>query len=260
VPEIHELSVYYLNLVSLARALRNPTVKSELDQKRNRSSVSPAFADTRNIPIGFLVYPIHQAADITAFDADVVPVGEDQLPMVEQTREIARKVNTLYGRNTVVVPQALLSDTPRLPGTDGGSKMSKSMANCIYLKSDPEAVERAVMKMFTDPGRIRADMPGRVEGNPVFSYHDAFNPNREEVSELKERYRCGTVGDVEVKTRLARVINKVLEPIRDRRSYFVSRMPEVERMLLDHTSEARHTTKRVLNRVREAMALRPLGA
>ena len=259
VPEIHELAIYYLNVVSLARALRNPTVKAELDQKRTRTGLSPALGEDMDIPIGFLVYPIHQAADITAFDADLVPVGEDQLPMVEQTREIARRINLLYGDGTLVVPEARLGDAPRLPGTDGASKMSKSLGNCIYLKSDPQEVERAVKGMYTDPNRIRADVPGRVEGNPVFSYHDAFNPDGEEVSELKRRYRSGTVGDVEVKARLVRAINELLEPIRERRCYWESRLPEVERMLLDHTAEARKTTRGVLSRVREAMSLRPLG-
>lgn len=258
VPEIHELAIYYLNMVTLSRALRNPTVKSEIQEKRNRAEGSDIFEKETDIPLGFLLYPIHQAADITAFDADLVPVGEDQLPTIEQTREIVRKMNGYYGEGTLVEPEAKVGDYPRIPGTDGKFKMGKSLDNCIYLKDPAKEVERKVMNMYTDPQRIRADIPGNVEANPVFIYHDAFNPNKEEVGDFKRRYREGKVGDVEVKRSLAEAINTMLEPIRQCRSALEVRLSQVEEMLLDHTAQARKTTKAVLDRVRQAMQLRPL--
>ena len=258
VPEIHELAIYYLNVVTLARALRNPTVKGEIQEKREQPQGSEIFGQEFDIPMGFLIYPIHQAADITAFDADLVPVGDDQLPMIEQTREIARKMNTYYGEGTLKEPEAKLGNFPRLPGIDGKTKMSKSLNNCIYLKDSREEVEAKVRRMYTDPKRIRADIPGTVEGNPVFVYHDAFNPNTEEVKEFKTRYREGKVGDVEVKKSLAQAINDMLDPIRERRSYWETRKSEVEQMLMDHTMTARKVSTSVLNRVREAMKLKTL--
>jgi len=260
IPEIHELAVYYLNVVTLARALRNPTVKSELQEKRDQSGGSDIFGQDTEIPLGFLVYPIHQAADITVFDADLVPVGDDQLPMIEQTREIVRRMNAYYGEGTLVEPQARVGEFPRLPGTDGASKMSKSRGNCIYLKDPPEAVHGKVMKMYTDPKRVRADIPGTVENNPVFMYHDAFNPNLSEVEDFKSRYRAGRIGDVEVKRRLAEEIDAFLAPIRERRAEWDARGSEVEDLLLDHSAWARTTTRKVLDRVRHAMKLRPLLA
>ncbi len=258
VPEIHELAVYYLNVVTLARALRNPTVKAEIEEKRERPEGKEMFGQHLDIPVGFLIYPIHQAADITAFDADLVPVGDDQLPMIEQTREIVRKFNTYYGEGTLKEPEAKLGKFPRLPGTDGKAKMSKSLGNCIYLKDSRNEVQRKVRRMYTDPRRIHANIPGTVEGNPVFVYHDAFNPNREEVEEFKARYREGQVGDVEVKESLAQAINDVLDPIRERRAYWEARKSKVEQMLIEHTLEARRTSRSVLNRVRAAMVLKPL--
>ncbi len=204
------------------------------------------------------MYPIHQAADITIFDADLVPVGEDQLPIIEQTRDIVRKMNAYYGEGTLVEPEAFLGDFPRIPGTDGKSKMSKSLGNCICLKDPSGEVEKAVMNMYTDPRRIRADISGTVEGNPVFIYHDAFNPNKEEVEYFKDRYRKGNIGDVEVKKSLSKAINTMLEPIREHRAYWESHLAEVEEMLLDHTAQSRKTTQAVLDRVRQAMHLKPL--
>ena len=185
IPEIAELTVFYLNLVTLERVLRNPTVKDEIKQKGFEKS----------LPAGFAMYPVSQAADITFLNANLVPVGEDQLPMIEQTREIVRKFNSLYGE-VFVEPEALIGDIKRLPGTDGDSKMGKSLGNAIYLSDSEEDLKKKVMEMYTDPNRIYATDPGKVEGNPVFIYHDAFNPNKEEVEELKDKYSKRAVGDV----------------------------------------------------------------
>ncbi|MCL5271021.1 MAG: tryptophan--tRNA ligase [bacterium] len=258
VPEIHELAVHYLNMVTLARAFRNPTVKAEIQEKRERNGGSSIFGADMDIPLGFLIYPIHQAADITAFDADLVPVGEDQLPMIEQTREIVRKINNLYGEGTLKEPEPMVGSFGRLPGTDGKAKMSKSLGNCIYLKDSAKEVETKVRGMFTDPKRIRADIPGTVEGNPVFIYHDAFNPNTEEIEDFKRRYREGKVGDVEVKKSLMRAINAFLEPMRERRARWEGRLDDVEALLMEHTARARQTSRAVLNRVRGAMGLKAL--
>ncbi|MCE5230007.1 tryptophan--tRNA ligase [bacterium] len=258
VPEIHELAIHYLNHVTLSRALRNPTVKGEIGEKRERGNGIFGIEEF-DIPMGFLIYPIHQAADITAFDADLVPVGEDQLPMIEQAREIVRKINNMFGEGTLKEPEGLVGNFGRLPGIDGKAKMSKSLGNAIYLKDDPKTVEEKVRQMYTDPKRIRADIPGTVEGNPVFIYHDAFNPDTAQVEDFKQRYREGKVGDVEVKKALAAAINEFLAPMHKRRSHWESRLGEVEFMLLDHTQKARRTTKEVLTRLRERIGLKKLG-
>src|SRR5271156_1565903 len=203
VPELTELTTFFMNLVTVATLERNPTVKEEIKQRNF----------TRGVPVGFWSYPISQAADITIFKAHLVPVGEDQLPMIEQAREIVRRFNKLYGK-VLIEPRAMLGEVARLPGTDGGAKMSKSINNCIYLSDSTEQLHRRGMSMFTDPTRIHPTDPGHVEGNPVFTYHDVFNPNKAEVEELKERYRLGTVGDVEVKQRLYEALNLFLTPIR----------------------------------------------
>lgn len=257
VPEIHELAFYYLNLVTLSRAMRNPTVKSEIEEKRNLSKSGGIFGKSTDFPIGFLVYPVHQAADITAFDADLVPVGDDQLPMIEQTREIVRKLNGLCDRKVLVEPKAKLGSFSRLPGVDGKAKMSNSLDNAIYLKSSPEEVRKKVMRMYTDPKRIRADIPGTVEGNPLFIYHDAFNSDTELVEEYKSRYKEGAIGDVEIKENLAEAINKLLDPIRERRVALEGRSRDVYEVLMSHTMRARETTKEVLGRVRDVMCLPP---
>lgn len=258
VPEIHELAVHYLNMVTLARALRNPTVKSEIQEKRERAEGSSIFGEELDIPLGFLIYPIHQAADITAFDAHLVPVGEDQLPMLEQAREVVRKIHNLYGEGILTEPEPMVGSVGRLPGIDGKAKMSKSLGNAIYLKDSEKEVNEKVRMMFTDPKRVRADIPGTVEGNPVFIYHDIFNPDKAQIEDFKERYRQGKVGDVEVKKALAKALNEFLGPIRERRTHYEARPGEVRDMLHEHTQRARQTSREVLNRLREAMGLKKL--
>ncbi|MDU4660964.1 MAG: tryptophan--tRNA ligase, partial [Clostridium butyricum] len=218
-PELHELTMHYLNLVTLSRLERNPTVKSEIKQKNYENS----------IPAGFLIYPVSQAADITAFKATTVPVGEDQLPMIEQTREIVRSFNSLYGE-VLVEPEAVIpkNDTcGRLPGTDGKAKMSKSIGNCIYLSDDADTVKKKVMSMYTDPNHIRVEDPGQIEGNTVFTYLDVFAPNKEEVEEMKAHYKRGGLGDMKVKKYLNEVMQAELEPIRKRREEFAKDMDYV---------------------------------
>jgi tryptophanyl-tRNA synthetase len=244
VSEIAELTVFFLNLVTVSRLQRNPTVKDEMRQK--------GFG--ANVPAGFLCYPVSQAADITAFGAHLVPVGDDQLPVLEQTREIVRRFNQLYGE-VLVEPEPLLGRCPRLPGTDGQAKMSKSLGNTIELADDAETVQRKVMRMFTDPTRLRPTDPGHVEGNPVFTYHDAFNPDQAEVEELKERYRTGRVGDVEVKQRLIAVLNRFLDPSRERRRDYQQRPAEIEALLRVGTERGREVAREMMARVRHAMGI-----
>ncbi len=244
VPAIAELTVYYLNLVSLSRVLRNPTVKSEIEQK--------GFGES--IPAGFAIYPVSQAADITAFGADLVPVGEDQIPMIEQTREIVRKFNSLYGE-VLKEPEVLVGNFPRLVGTDGKAKMSKSLGNCIYLSDDSETVKKKVMSMFTDPNRLKPTDKGTVEGNPVFIYHDAFNENLGEIEDLKNRYREGQVGDVEVKQKLFVAIEKILTPIRERRKRYESDEEEVNRILSKGVMRGNEVASETLRKVKQAMKI-----
>lgn len=244
IPEIAELTVYYLNLVTLERVMRNPTVKDEVKQK--------GFG--KNIPAGFALYPISQAADITFVKANLVPVGEDQLPMIEQTREIVRKFNSLYGE-VLVEPEALVGKVKRLPGTDGQNKMGKSLGNCIFLSDDPETVTKKVMAMYTDPKRIHPTDPGEVKGNPVFIYHDAFNPNKGEVEEFKSRYKEGKIGDVEVKKRLAEVINELLDPIRSKRKEYEKDPQKVDRILMEGTEKAREVAEETMKEVRRVMKI-----
>jgi tryptophanyl-tRNA synthetase len=255
IPEIHELAIYYLNMVTVSRAMRNPTVKSEIAEKRLSSSKSDMFGTDMDIPLGFLIYPIHQAADITAFDADIVPVGNDQLPMIEQTREIVRKINSYYGEKVLKEPEAVLGDCQRLPGIDGRAKMSKSLNNGIYLKDSEKVVEKKIRSLFTDPNRIRADIPGTVEGNPLFIYHDTFNRNKDEVEEFKRLYRLGQIGDMPIKIRLMEEINGLLDPIRERRSNYEGKENQIMEMVMDHTNDARKTTRSVLKRVKTAMKI-----
>lgn len=245
VPEIAELAILLMNLVRVSRLQRNPTVKAEIVQR--------GMADN-NATVGFMVYPVHQAADILSFAADLVPVGNDQLPMIEQARELVIKFNHIYGE-TLVMPQAKLSEYPRLPGTDGSSKMGKSLGNVINLSDSAQEVRRKVMGMYTDPNRKHATDPGKVEGNPLFVYHDAFNPNIGEVTDFKERYVQGRVGDVEVKTSLVAVLNEMLEPFRDRRAYAQSQHGLVRDVLEAGTKKARLVTCDVMGKVREAMRI-----
>ncbi len=244
IPAIAELTVFYLNLVSLNRVLRNPTVKAEIEQK--------GFGDS--VPAGFAMYPVSQAADITAFAADLVPVGDDQLPMIEQTREIVRKFNSLYG-DVLKEPKALVGEYPRLVGLDGKAKMSKSLGNCIFLVDSEEEVKKKVMSMYTDPNRIRPTDSGTVEGNPVFIYHDAFNPNKDEVEDLKRRYRKGEVGDVEVKQKLAIAINVLLEPMRLRRQTLEASPEKIEAILAEGVKKGRLVSEEVLEQVKTAMKI-----
>ena len=244
VQEIAELTLYFLNLVTLPRLQRNPTVKEEIQLRRFKEG----------IPVGFLVYPVSQAADITAFRGHLVPVGEDQLPMIEQTREIVRGFNRLYGE-TLVLPEPLLSVFPRLPGTDGKEKMSKSLGNTINLSDSADEVRRKVMQMYTDPSRIHLTDPGHVQGNPVFIYHDAFNPNQSEVAELKERYAHGTVGDVEVKNTLVEVLNALLEPMRRRRIEYAKDLSTVYAILKEGTNRGREVASDTLVAVRKALRI-----
>lgn len=244
IPAIAELTVFYLNLVSLNRVLRNPTVKAEIEQK--------GFGES--VPAGFAMYPVSQAADITAFGADLVPVGDDQLPMIEQTREIVRKFNSLYG-DVLKEPKALVGEYPRLVGLDGKAKMSKSLGNCIFLADTAEEVRKKVMSMYTDPKRIRPTDPGTVEGNPVFIYHDAFNPNKEEVEDLKKRYRKGEVGDVEVKQKLVIAINNLLEPMRQRTRELERNPEKIETILAEGVRKGRLVSNEVLEQVKTAMKI-----
>jgi tryptophanyl-tRNA synthetase len=244
IPEIAELTVFYLDLVTLERVLRNPTVKDEIKQK--------GFG--QNIPAGFAMYPVSQAADITAFNADLVPVGADQVPMIEQTREIVRKFNSLYGK-VFVEPEALVGEVKRLPGIDGDSKMGKSLGNAIYLSDTEEVLKKKVMSMYTDPKRIHPTDPGQVEGNPVFVYHDAFNPDKSEVEDLKKRYEEGKVGDIEVKEKLFAALNTFLKPIREKRAEFEGRDAELEEILKDGTKRAREVAQETMKQVRKAMKI-----
>lgn len=265
VPEIAELTVYFMNMTTVARVAQNPTVKSEIKEKRFSSA---SFFDENfepiggsgqayfgeNIPFGFFAYPVSQAADILCVNAHLVPAGADQLPMIEQTRDIARNFNRLYGE-TFVETESLTSEFSRLPGIDGQAKMSKSLNNAIYLSDSSEILREKIMRMYTDPNRISAKDKGKVEGNPVFIYHDAFNPNKEEVAELKERYLEGNVGDVEVKTKLFHALDNFLAPIRENRAYYEARPDEVRQILLDGTAKARAKAIETMAKVRHAMKI-----
>jgi tryptophanyl-tRNA synthetase len=246
IPELNELTMHYLNLVTLSRLERNPTVKAEIKQKNFENS----------IPAGFLIYPVSQAADITAFKADTVPVGEDQLPMIEQTREIVRSFNSLYGE-VLVEPEAVLpsSNAGRLPGTDGKAKMSKSIGNCIYLSDDADTIKKKVMSMYTDPNHIRVEDPGQVEGNTVFTYLDVFATDKNAVEEMKEHYKRGGLGDVKVKKYLNEVLQAELEPIRNRRLEFEKDLDYVYKMLKDGSDKARAVATNTLKEVREAIGI-----
>jgi tryptophanyl-tRNA synthetase len=245
VPELTELTIYFMNLVTTATLERNPTLKAEIQQKNF----------TKGLPVGFYTYPISQAADITIFKAHLVPVGEDQLPMIEQTREIVRRFNRLYDK-VLIEPKAMVGEVARLPGTDGGAKMSKTLSNCINLGDPPDVVRKRVMSMFTDPTRIHPTDPGHVEGNPVFTYHDVFNPDKGEVEELKDRYRKGTVGDVEVKERLYEALMEFLAPIRARRVEFAASPDDVRDIIREGTRKGRALAQQTMDEVRAAMKLK----
>jgi tryptophanyl-tRNA synthetase len=244
IPELAELSVYFMNLVSLSRLQRNPTVKDEMQQK----------GYGQNIPVGFLNYPISQAADILGFQADLVPVGQDQAPMVEQTREIAKKFNELYGK-TFVIPEILLGRVARLVGTDGGSKMSKSIGNVIGLSDQSETVRKQVKSMYTDPNRVSSDIPGDVVNNPVFIYLETLGQDKHKptIEEFKQRYQKGGIGDVEVKDFLFEVIEEFLEPIRQKRQYYEKNPKLVNEILKTGTKKARKEVQNTLLQAKTAM-------
>lgn len=256
VPQLTELSFYYMNLVTVSRLQRNPTVKSEIQMRNFEAS----------IPVGFFCYPISQAADITAFGATTVPAGEDQMPMIEQCREIVHKFNAVYGE-TLTEPQIILPENAsccRLPGIDGKAKMSKSLGNCIYLSDEPKEIERKVMSMFTDPNHIKVSDPGRVEENPVFLYLDAFCepedfsqflPEYSSLQELKEHYQRGGLGDIKVKRFLSQVLQLRLQPIYQRRKEWEQRLPEVYEMLYQGSMAARERAEQTLEAVRHAMKI-----
>lgn len=244
IPAIAELTIFYLNLVTLSRVERNPTVKQEL-KLRNFSG---------GIPCGFLTYPISQAADITAFGAHFVPAGEDQEPMLEQTREIVKKFNSVYGE-TLVEPEIILSQTPRLIGTDGKNKMSKSLGNTIYLSDSPEDIERKVMNMFTDPNHIRINDPGNTKNNPVFIYLDAFGEDKEKIASMKAHYEKGGLGDTVVKKYLNEVLQNLLNPIRKKREELEKDLPSVYKIAFDGTNEAKKVTSATLEKVKKAMKI-----
>ena len=256
VPQLTELSFYYMNLVTVSRLQRNPTVKSEIQMRNFETS----------IPVGFFTYPISQAADITAFGATTVPAGEDQMPMLEQCREIVHKFNAVYGE-TLTMPEIMLPQNAaclRLPGIDGKAKMSKSLGNCIYLSDEPEDIKKKIMSMYTDPNHLRVQDPGKVEGNPVFVYLDAFSrpehfaeflPEYQNLDELKAHYQRGGLGDVKIKKFLNAVMQAELEPIRNRRKEWEQRLPEVVEILKEGSAVAEKTAAATLANVRKAMRI-----
>lgn len=256
IPELCELAFYYMNLVTLSRLQRNPTVKAEIQMRNFETS----------IPVGFLTYPISQASDITAFKATTVPVGEDQIPMIEQTREIVRKFNSLYGE-TLVEPEILLPSNKsclRLPGIDGKAKMSKSLNNCIYLSDEPDAIKTKVMSMFTDPNHLKVSDPGNVEDNPVFIYLRAFSkdehfksylPEYSNLSELEEHYTRGGLGDIKVKKFLNNVLQEELEPIRSRRKEYEKDLGYIYEILKAGSETAREIAAETLSQVKNAMGI-----
>ena len=267
VTELTELAFYYMNLVTVQRLQRNPTVKAEITLRGfAENGEEQENQQRKGTPVGFFTYPISQAADITAFRATTVPVGEDQEPMIEQTREIVHKFNSVYGE-TLVEPQIMLptnSACLRLPGTDGKAKMSKSLGNCIYLSDSAEDVKKKVMSMYTDPDHLKVTDPGKVEGNTVFTYLDAFStdehfakycPDYENLEAMKEHYRRGGLGDVKCKKLLIAVLEELLEPIRERRKHYEQHIEEVYDILRRGSDEARKAAAETLNDVRNAMRI-----
>lgn len=246
IPALAELNLYYLNLVTVSRLERNPTVKAEIQQKHFE----------RSIPAGFFTYPVSQAADITAFKANLVPVGDDQEPMLEQTREIVRTFNSIYGE-VLVEPQGVFAPkgSGRLPGLDGNAKMSKSLNNAIYLSDDADTLRKKVMSMYTDPNHIHVEDPGKVEGNMVFTYLDIFDKDKDKVAELKEQYRAGGLGDVKIKRYLNEVLEAELGPIRARREEFAKDIPAVYAILKEGIEKANEVANKTLEEVRRAIGV-----
>ena len=247
IPALFELTAYYMDLVTVARLERNPTVKTEIKQKDFKDS----------IPVGFLNYPVSQAADITAFKATVIPVGDDQEPMLEQTREIVRTFNRVYNTDILVEPKGYFppKGQGRLPGLDGNAKMSKSLGNAIYLADDAKTVQKKVMSMYTDPNHIHVEDPGKIEGNTVFTYLDVFDPDKDKVADLKEEYQKGGLGDVKIKRYLNKVLEAELAPIRERREKFAQDEDAVYEMLLEGSKKANKVANETLQQVRDAIGL-----
>ncbi len=247
IPALFELTSYYMDLVTVARLERNPTVKTEIKQKDFKDS----------IPVGFLNYPVSQAADITAFKATIVPVGDDQEPMLEQTREIVRTFNRVYNTDILVEPKGYFppKGSGRLPGLDGNAKMSKSLGNCIYLSDDAKTVQKKVMSMYTDPNHIHVEDPGKVEGNTVFTYLDVFDPDKDKVAELKAEYQKGGLGDVKIKRYLNKVLEAELAPIRERREKYAQDEDAIYEMLLEGSKKANTVANETLEQVRDAIGL-----
>ncbi|WP_191451091.1 tryptophan--tRNA ligase [Lactobacillus gallinarum] len=247
IPALFELTSYYMDLVTVARLERNPTVKTEIKQKDFKDS----------IPVGFLNYPVSQAADITAFKATIVPVGDDQEPMLEQTREIVRTFNRVYNTDILVEPKGYFppKGSGRLPGLDGNAKMSKSLGNCIYLSDDTKTVQKKVMSMYTDPNHIHVEDPGKVEGNTVFTYLDVFDPDKDKVAELKAEYQKGGLGDVKIKRYLNKVLEAELAPIRERREKYAQDEDAIYEMLLEGSKKANTVANETLEQVRDAIGL-----
>lgn len=251
IPQLAELSAYYMNLVTTSRLERNPTVKSEIQQKNFNQS----------LPVGFYVYPISQVADITAFKATHVPVGDDQQPMIEQAREVARDFNRIYGRDVLVEPEIILppKGQGRLVGIDGKGKMSKSLNNGIYLSDSADEIQKKVMSMFTDPNHIRIEDPGQVEGNVVFTYLDVFADDQEKVQELKDHYERGGLGDVKIKRYLNDILQAKLKPIRERREEFAANPDYVMNMLKEGSEKAEKVAAQTLKEVKDAMGINYFG-
>lgn len=245
IPQIAELAIFYLNLVTLSRLKRNPTVKTEIQQKE--------FGEA--VPAGFLMYPVHQAADITVVQANLVPVGEDQLPMLEQANEIVRSFNRIYKTDVLREIEWLKSSVPRLVGIDGKAKMSKSLGNAIYLSDSPDAVAKKVMQMYTDPDHIRVSDPGKIEGNTVFMYLDVFDEDKAEVAKLKEHYERGGLGDVVVKKRLIDVLNNFLDPIRVRRKHLLEDKEYINQVLRQGSQATYAVAQKTMHAVRSAMCI-----
>jgi tryptophanyl-tRNA synthetase len=245
IPELHELTIYFLNLVTVNRLKRNPTVKTEIHQKGFEES----------LPAGFLMYPVSQAADIALLKATLVPVGEDQLPMIEQTNEIVRSFNRIYNCNVLVEAQPLIPKCARLSGIDGKAKMSKSLRNAIFLSDEPEVLKEKVMSMYTDPNHIKVSDPGQVEGNVVFSYLDVFDTNVDYVQELKAQYRKGGLGDVVIKKYLYERLEALLKPIRERRKELARNQNEIRSILLEGTTATARVAKKNMEEIKQVMYL-----
>ncbi|MDC7953673.1 tryptophan--tRNA ligase [Liquorilactobacillus mali] len=247
IPALSELTTYYLNLVTVSRLERNPTVKAEIQQKNFE----------RSIPAGFFVYPVSQAADITAFKANLVPVGDDQEPMIEQAREIVRSFNTIYGQEILVEPEGVFPEkgAGRLPGLDGNAKMSKSLNNCIYLSDDADTLKKKIMSMYTDPDHVHVEDPGKIEGNMVFTYLDVFDEDKEKVAQLKQEYQAGGLGDVKIKRYLNEVLEAKLKPIRERRAEFAKDIPSVYDILKEGSARANAVAEQTLSEVRAAIGV-----